>query len=306
MVASRAQAAVQDMTLDDVSAADSNESELESAIADLYSGPLEDFVRRRDALAKALRTAGRRDSATLVKNLRKPSRLAWGLDLAARDGSGVIDTLNAAVAEMLDAQSASGDTRGAIVRLRAAVREFAGQAARAAEQAGHRVEVGALANAVLAVLGKPETFDQLRRGSLADIPEAGGLDFLAALPTPAAQVPREASAQPLVAREAAAPAPDAAELEAAARDAVRQAGSGLVAARERSDVSQRALRDAESRLQGAETRLREAEAEARDARHQHERALEEADTLVAQLRAAENALAEAEQRLQRILNGGVE
>src|SRR5688572_10700972 len=122
------------MTPNDLSEADGNERELESAIAELYGGSLEDFVRRRDALAKTLRTSGRRESATLVKNLRKPSRLAWGLDLAATGSAGAIDSLDAAVAEMLDAQSAGGDTRGAIARLRAAVREFAGQGARAAEQ----------------------------------------------------------------------------------------------------------------------------------------------------------------------------
>jgi hypothetical protein len=38
-------------------------------IADLYAGPLDAFVARRDALAKELRAAGRRDDAKAVKAL---------------------------------------------------------------------------------------------------------------------------------------------------------------------------------------------------------------------------------------------
>ena len=55
-------------------------SELETALLAVYRGPLEEFVSRRDALAKQLRAAKRREDADRVKALRKPSRTAWVLD----------------------------------------------------------------------------------------------------------------------------------------------------------------------------------------------------------------------------------
>ncbi|MGH7465968.1 MAG: hypothetical protein ACREK1_12380, partial [Longimicrobiales bacterium] len=177
---------------------DDRDSRFESALGSVYGGPLEDFVRRRDALARELRSAGERESAAAVKGLRKPSRIAWALNLGTLDGPNAIAPLVTAVAGTLEAHSGGGDVRGAIASLRGAVREFASQAAHAAERAGHGIEPGLLANAVLAVIGRPESFDQLRGGYLADVPEAGGLDFLAGLPVPqasprAAAPPREST-----------------------------------------------------------------------------------------------------------------
>src|SRR5687767_7115413 len=70
---------VVDMSADIANIHDDKDSELQRAVAAVYGGPFEDFVRRRDALAKELRAAGNRDAAALVKNLRKPSRAAWAL-----------------------------------------------------------------------------------------------------------------------------------------------------------------------------------------------------------------------------------
>jgi hypothetical protein len=280
-----------------VSASSNTDSRLESAIAEVYRGPLEDFVRRRDALAKELRSAGDRESASTLKALRKPSRIAWALNLAALDGQNAVDPLVAAVAATLDAQAGGGDVRAAIVGLRGAVREFANQAAIAAQQSGHRIEPAVLANAVLAVLGRQESFDQLRAGSLAAIPEGGGLDFLAALPTPSdaapAPVPAKASA-PAARRSASA---ERAGVEAAARAAARQAAGVLAEARVRSEAARRALRDAESRLHAAEARLRRAEEEERAARTEHDRTRQEAEAAAGRVLEAETAVADAERRI---------
>src|SRR6185436_10373349 len=133
----------------------------------------------RDALSKELRAAGDKESAATVKSLRKPSRIAWALDVAALDKFHAIETLVAAVDETLHAHSTGGEVWTAIGNMRSAVRDFADKAAQVAAQAGHRIEPNDLSNALFAVIGKPDSFRQLRRGHLADVPEGGGLDLLA-------------------------------------------------------------------------------------------------------------------------------
>jgi hypothetical protein len=49
-------------------------------IALLYGLPLEDFVARRDALAKEARAAGDRERAAEIKQLAKPTRAAWAVN----------------------------------------------------------------------------------------------------------------------------------------------------------------------------------------------------------------------------------
>lgn len=272
------------------------DGELANAIAALYGGPLENFVGRRAALAKELRAAGRHEPASVVKELRKPSRIAWALDQAVLGDRDAIDRLDAALADTLAAHAGTGDVREAIAGLRAAVREFAARAARAAEGAGFRIEPGATANAVLAVLGTPDSFDRLRRGCLTDIPEAGGLDFLSAVPASPVQIERPSPAEvspPAVARASFAARAD---LKAEKRDAVRRAELALAKARERSEAAQRSLHDAESKLSAAETRLREAEAEARALRGQVDRARQKAETSAAELTEAERAVADTKRR----------
>ncbi len=269
-----------------MSATDRAVDQLESAIAGVYDGPLEDFVRRRDALAKELRSAGDRESASSVKALRKPSRLAWALNLGARSEGNVLEPLAAAVTGMLAAQAAGGDVRAAITTLRAAVRDFAAAAARAADAAGHGIEAGALVTAVLAVVGRPDQFDRLRSGCLDAVPEGGGLDFLAALPVP--------SKTPVVPAPADAPVstPTRARPDSARRAAAQQAAELLAEARRRSDAARQALRAAEAMRSAAEARLRDVEAEAQAAREEYDRAQREAEAAAASVREAEGALAE--------------
>lgn len=51
---------------------------------DLYGLPLEEFTSARDAFAKELRKAGKKEAADEVKSLRKPSVSAWAVNQAAR------------------------------------------------------------------------------------------------------------------------------------------------------------------------------------------------------------------------------
>lgn len=272
---------------------------MERRTADLYGGPLEEFVRRRDALAKDLRAAGDRDGAAAVKRLRKPSRQAWALDLAATGDAG-IEPLVEAVAETIDAQARNHDVRGAMARLREAVRAFASDAAQAAQQAGHTIEAAELGSAVLAVLGRPESFAQLRGGYLAEVPEGGGLDILASLPLPPAARDVTAATRGTTAVDGEGQSSSRAGVAsatsrgtAAAARAAERAAKALERARAQADTARRAVEEAEAQVQHAEARVAEAEAQARAARERLGRARSEADTAAAHVQEAERAAADA-------------
>jgi hypothetical protein len=81
--------------------------DLEAEIDDLYVAPLDEFVRRRDALARSLRQAGEQPSADRVAGLRKPSLVAWTVNQLARTSRRDVDLLLDAGRRIVDAQQAS-------------------------------------------------------------------------------------------------------------------------------------------------------------------------------------------------------
>jgi hypothetical protein len=253
----------------------------ETAIAQVYAGPLEAFIPRRDALAKELRTAGKREEAAAVKALRKPSRLAWVLNAAVQQDAGAIDALVARVMAVLKSQAQGGDVRGSLDALRSAVRGFADQAGQAAERQGHSADHADLVHAALAVMGEAAAFEALRAGRLVDVPEPGGLDFLAWLPTPTRPTPE------------AAPSAVATAASSAALDAAEAA---LAAARTRAAQADLALDSAESGVARAEEQLRAAEQTARDRRTVRDRARHDALEAARALMEAERAQADVRAR----------
>src|SRR3954452_7857266 len=102
---------------------------------ELYRAPFDEFIARRDALAKSLRKDGRRDEADEVKKLRKPALSAWALNQLPQDA---IEGLLGAGAALRQARG--GDTlRDATRDERAAVDDLASQATALLRQAGHSV-----------------------------------------------------------------------------------------------------------------------------------------------------------------------
>lgn len=98
------------------------------AVDRLYGLPREDFVRERDALAKQLRAGGRRDEATAVKALGKPTVAAWAANQAvrsqkksARDLWKAGDQLSGAHDAVLAGKGSGAKLREATERERAAV-----------------------------------------------------------------------------------------------------------------------------------------------------------------------------------------
>jgi hypothetical protein len=100
----------------------------DDAIDGLYGLSLDEFVGARDALAKELRAAGRRDDAAAVKALKKPSVAAWAVNQALRTQAKAArelwqagDALAAAQEKVLAGRGSGADLRAAGERERAAV-----------------------------------------------------------------------------------------------------------------------------------------------------------------------------------------
>jgi multidrug efflux pump subunit AcrA (membrane-fusion protein) len=173
--------------------------------------------------------------------------------------------------------------------LRGSVRDFAVLAAGEARRAEFRLDEGDTANAILAVLGHPDSYEELRCGRIADVPEAGGLDFLTSLPTRPMLV---VSAQP-----AGAPAEvDPAEVDAL-RESVRLAVTAFEAARSSVAEAEAALAESEAAVSAAQAMVRDAQSELTSAQQRREFARRTKDAAAAGLREADAARAEAERRL---------
>ncbi|HKN37476.1 MAG TPA: hypothetical protein VJ456_00040 [Acidimicrobiia bacterium] len=152
----------------------------------LYGLPLEEFTPARDALAKELRAAGRKDEAAEVKALRKPSVAAWALNRVARDHPDAIERLRAAGADLREAQNEamSGDAgrlRAAGRALAEAIDRVAALAADALRAAGRPVSA-AQQEKIVATLRTAAVDDDageaLTRGVLVDDLEPTGFSLL--------------------------------------------------------------------------------------------------------------------------------
>lgn len=259
--------------------------------ADLYSGPLGDFIARRDAHAKELRAAGDREAASAVKSLRKPSRMAWALNRVVHRQPDAMSSIDAAVAGYLDAHAGAGDVRAAMTALRGSVRDFAVLAADAARTAEFKLDEGDIANAILAVLGNPDSYRELRAGRMADVPEAGGLDFLSNLPTRPMLVVSEPAGSPSEV--------DPAEADAL-RERVRLAVTAFEAARSNVAEAEAALAESEAAVAAAQARVRDAQSELTSAQQQREFARRTKEAAAAGLREADAARADAERQLGQL------
>lgn len=268
-------------------------AELQTAILTVYRGPLEEFVRRRDALARQLRTSGRRADADQVKSLRKPSRSAWALNSVVFEDSTHIEHLTAAMTAAQEASQGGADLRAALENVRSAVRDVAAAASRAAVRAGHPIDSTSLVSAVNALIGDANAFGDLRAGRLVEIPEAGGLDFLSAVATtvPTSPASVERSAQP--------ESQDAEAIRAARAD-LQRAETSSSEARERSRAAERAVLETQAKLAAAEQQLQRAKEESTTRRAELERAREHAESAASQLKEAERAVVDLRARVKNL------
>ena len=227
---------------------------VERAADELYGLPLEQFVARRNELAKSLRAEGNRDAAGAVAELRKPTVAAWTANMLARRQE--LD-----VRRLLKAGEAlrSGKRRGAesfrearaeesdvIRRLLAAAHDL--------EPAPSDATLASVASLLRSAALDESAAEQLAKGRLTgDVEPTDSFALLAAgLPETAPARKDDARPRPAARRKAAQAL---AEAEKAERDLAR----------------------AEERVAAAEAALREAKKDAADRRKQAKEARKRAE-----------------------------
>lgn len=161
---------------------------------ELFQRRPEEFTAARNALAKRLRSEGRKEDAALVSALRRPPITAWAMNGLARLHPELIeavisagDRLRGATEQTIrgdrsDFQQAQAHERGAI---QAAVEAAAGLLVEGGGNDGEAARQR-MTETFRAATVDPEVADQLRRGVLqSDVSSPGfGLDGLAAEITP--------------------------------------------------------------------------------------------------------------------------
>ena len=242
-------------------------SELPKAAEALLSVPPDDFVRERQALAKALRTDGRKEDADAVAALRKPPPVVLAANRAARDRPEAAKRAARAAAQVAKAQlGADPDAyRDALTELAGSV-DLLAEVALAHLAKGGKPPTEAVSRRLHDLLRNAvadETArDELARGVLREETETAGFGAFAGV-TPASR-PRTRK------RETAPP------------DARRQREDEKRAERER--VLRAELRSAEKSLDDA----RRAEREAERARTTAERKVESLRVRLERLRGVED------------------
>jgi len=114
--------------------------ELDDIVRGLYVLPPADFVAARNELVRQARAAGSREVAERLRQLRRPTRSAWLVNLLARD-SAAMQRLSALGRELRDAQTglAGAELRNLAEQRRRLLSDLLDQARAHAADAGVRV-----------------------------------------------------------------------------------------------------------------------------------------------------------------------
>ncbi|WP_087509852.1 hypothetical protein, partial [Cellulomonas iranensis] len=144
---------------------------LDDVVDDLYGGPLDDFVARRDAAVRAARAAQDRDLARRIGALRKPTLAAGAVNLLVRDDPTLAGTLRDLGESLRDAErSLDGPALRDLGRQRRAlVAGWAAQARRLAAAAGQPVSAAAaqeVERTLTAALADPRVAAVVAAGTL--------------------------------------------------------------------------------------------------------------------------------------------
>ena len=275
--------------------------------ADLYGLPLDRFIPERTALARALRADKRRDEATAVAALRKPSVAAWAVNQLVRSqGAGVAelyaagDALRGAQENLLAGSGDGRALRAANERERAAVDALVEAARGLLDSDGHELSatvVERVSDTLHAAALDERAREQVRVGRLErELRHVGlglGESAFAAPPVPAvAAAAAKAKTKPKPAKPVAKQAETNAQQAAREREAREQAQAAKQGARER-EAARKAARSAETAARRRVERSQHALRAAKERRERAARALDEADEALAAAQAeAQKAAAE--------------
>jgi hypothetical protein len=234
---------------------------------ELYGLAFDEFIPARNALARELRGAGRREEAGEVAALRKPSVAAWAVNQLVRtqrrgfdDLLVAGDALRAAHDDVLAGRGDAGALRDAVAREREAVEALSRVARGLLTSQGHELSPTILervSDTLHAAALDDDARASVREGRLERELRHVGLGMTAgAVPT------RGRARQPKPAAKPEPPRDRAAEREARRR--LERATRALSTARERRDKAAAALDEAEEALAEAEREVEDAEKAVRE------------------------------------------
>jgi hypothetical protein len=225
-------------------------------VDELYGTPPGEFIARRDALAKELRSSDRA-AADAVKKLRKPSVSAAAVNQLARSAPEDVEALLAAGEALRQAQLGGGDRdaiRAAARDEREAVEKLVGEAGKLSAAVLEEVR-----ETLHAAATDEEARELVRRGVLTEARRAVGLGgFGVAAPAPAPAPAKKKSTTEQRRKEAER---ERKAEEARARKAEREREAERKrAAKERVKQARAAVREAERELERRRKELEQAEA----------------------------------------------
>jgi hypothetical protein len=280
--------------------------EEEAALDRLYSLDPGEFVAARDALARDLRQAGRREVAAEVRRLRRPTLAAWAVDQLARRQPSSVEALLAAGDRLRRAQEevlaggdraalqrASEERRQLIVRLTGEALDLLRQRGREDPET-HRADVEATLSAAAL---DPEVADLLRRGRVARaVPRPagfGGLSELSWAATGRGDVAVD------IGPEADQEAPTEEETDEADAQQLERAREEVARLEQRATEAEAKAQQARERAAQALAEAERLEAELSQARQRAAAAVDEAARKGAAAEAARREADEAAARLRR-------
>ena len=236
----------------------------------LYSVAPADFVRERTALAKALKAAGRREEATRIEKLPRPSPSVWAVNQVARREPALIARLVELTARLQGhgAPATRADYAETVAAHRDVLKTLRGKADEALQAAKLRPTpeiLGRVVHDLRAGVGDDESRAAIESGRLVrDVGETATTDPFAS--GAVALLPDEAQDEAR-AEAPATPGPDAAaRARAAAREEktreVKRLRDALADAEQAAETEERACEAARDALADAERRLTAAKAKA--------------------------------------------
>jgi hypothetical protein len=232
-------------------------------VASLYAAPLDEFVRRRKALAAELQTEGRAEEGRAVRQLPKPSLAVWAINQAVRAAGSAAERF-IALTEQLQRAPQDPAATGAAKERRAALDELVEAAEAALRRAGQRASQQAsrrVAATLEGAVADRQARQALNEGRLTREYDAPGFEALLGSPLrlvprpPDERGPRPADDQQLP--RAAEAAALRRRLDAAVREEARLRGLAEHADRRVAELREQ-LREAEARSAQARRRAEEA------------------------------------------------
>lgn len=263
---------------------------------ELYGLDPSDFVEVRTAHVKEARAQGDKDLAKEISQLRKPTVVAWMVNVLAREQAEDITSLLELGEALRDAQRhlAGDDLRALTSQRQKVVRAMAQQAGELAVEHGQKAtetmlrEVGQSLHAALA---DPEIAEEVRAGRLVTAVSYSGMG-------PAGMSVVGGRSRMPKATPAQKTKPTAAELKAAraqladAEEAERTADAELTAARIEADKASEKVADADKRIDDLRDQLARAEQERQFAARAE-------DAAAGQVEVADNELEQARERVSK-------